>query len=81
MGAIKRSNSRSVSNASKIHKFMIAPTDFSLDGGELTPTLKVKILSSKTEKLSQKLVELVAPELEDLMKLSKHFTSKELIIR
>lgn len=42
MDAIKRSNSKSVSNASKIHKFMIAPTDFSLAGGELTPTLKVK---------------------------------------
>ena len=32
--AIKRSNTRSVSNASKVHKFMIAPTDFSLAGGE-----------------------------------------------
>ena len=42
MDAIKRSNTRAVSNASKIHKFMIAPTDFSLAGGELTPTLKVK---------------------------------------
>ena len=42
MDAIKRSNTRSVSNASKIHKFMFAPTDFSLAGGELTPTLKVK---------------------------------------
>ena len=33
--AIKRSNTRSVSNASKVHKFMIAPTDFSLAGGEI----------------------------------------------
>ena len=32
MDAIKRSNTRSVSNASKVHKFMIAPTDFSLAG-------------------------------------------------
>ena len=32
--AIKRSNTRSVSNASKVHKFMIAPEDFSLAGGE-----------------------------------------------
>ena len=26
----------------QVHKFMIAPTDFSLAGGELTPTMKVK---------------------------------------
>jgi len=42
MAALKRSNSRSVSNASKVKKFMFAPTDFSLAGGELTPTLKMK---------------------------------------
>ena len=34
MEAIKRSNTRSVSNASKVHKFMIAPKDFSLAGGD-----------------------------------------------
>jgi len=42
MNALKRSNSRCVSNAQKVHKFMFAPTDFSLAGGELTPTLKIK---------------------------------------
>ena len=42
MNAIKRSNSRCLSNAQKVHKFMFAPTDFSLEGGELTPTLKMK---------------------------------------
>ena len=30
------------SSLSQVHKFMIAPTDFSLAGGELTPTMKVK---------------------------------------
>ena len=30
------------STLSQVHKFMIAPTDFSLAGGELTPTMKVK---------------------------------------
>lgn len=42
MDALKRSNARSVSKASKVQKFMFAPTDFSLSGGELTPTLKIK---------------------------------------
>ena len=40
--AIRRSNSRCVSNAQRVHKFMIAPNDFSLEGGELTPTLKIR---------------------------------------
>ena len=26
----------------QVHKFMIAPKDFSLPGGELTPTMKLK---------------------------------------
>merc|ERR1711983_663113 len=39
---IKKVNKRAVSNAAKVHKFMIAPQDFSLATGELTPTMKVK---------------------------------------
>ena len=52
MAALKRSNSRSVSNAGKVQKFMFAPTDFSLAGGELTPTLKIKrhFVAEKYEK-------------------------------
>merc|ERR1719210_2978168 len=42
MGAIQKVNRKAVSNAAKVHKFMIAPNDFSLAGGELTPTMKVK---------------------------------------
>eukprot|EP00092_Neocalanus_flemingeri_P008766 GFUD01009439.1.p1 GENE.GFUD01009439.1~~GFUD01009439.1.p1 ORF type:complete len:716 (+),score=170.32 GFUD01009439.1:61-2208(+) len=42
MEALKRCNSKCVSNAAKVHKFMIAPTDFSLASGDLTPTLKMK---------------------------------------
>merc|ERR1719210_498188 len=42
MGAIQKVNRKAVSNAAKIHKFIIVPDDFSLAGGELTPTMKVK---------------------------------------
>ena len=42
MTGIKKVNKRAVSNAAKVHKFMIAPQDFSLVTGELTPTMKVK---------------------------------------
>jgi len=42
MGAIQKINRKAVSNAAKVHKFMIAPNDFSLAGGELTPTMKIK---------------------------------------
>jgi len=35
-------NRQAVSNAQKIQKWMILPRDFSLDGGEITPTMKVK---------------------------------------
>ena len=31
-----------LSNVERIKKFTILPTDLSVDGGELTPTLKVK---------------------------------------
>ena len=34
-------NRQAVSNAQKIQKWMILPRDFSLDGGEITPTMKV----------------------------------------
>eukprot|EP00088_Acartia_fossae_P049686 TRINITY_DN5492_c0_g1_i1.p1 TRINITY_DN5492_c0_g1~~TRINITY_DN5492_c0_g1_i1.p1 ORF type:complete len:720 (-),score=161.38 TRINITY_DN5492_c0_g1_i1:926-3085(-) len=39
---IQKVNRRAISNAQKVHKFMIAPSDFSLAGGELTPTMKMK---------------------------------------
>ena len=42
MDRIKIANTKAISNAQKIHKFMIAPKEFSQAGGELTPTMKLK---------------------------------------
>jgi len=40
--AIERTNSKAVSRASHIRKFKIVSNDFSISGGELTPTMKLK---------------------------------------
>ena len=42
MNRIKKVNQKAISNASKVHNFMIAPREFSLAGNELTPAMKLK---------------------------------------
>ena len=39
---IKRANEKAISRAQHVRKWTIIPGDFSVDGGELTPTLKLK---------------------------------------
>jgi long-subunit acyl-CoA synthetase (AMP-forming) len=39
---IEAANAKAISRAQKISKFTILPVEFSVDGGELTPTMKLK---------------------------------------
>jgi long-chain-fatty-acid--CoA ligase ACSBG len=59
MKSINTVNRKAVSKAQKVHKYMIAPTDFSLAGGELTPTLKIKrfYITEKYEKEIERMFE------------------------
>jgi len=52
-----RNGSCCPSNASKIQKFTILPQDLSIEGGELTPTLKIKraVLQSKYTAIIEKM--------------------------
>ena len=52
MEAINLVNKESSSKAAKVRKFVILPTEFSISGGELGPTLKIKrhVVESKYAK-------------------------------
>jgi len=54
---IKAANAEAVSNAQKVGKFAIAPVDFSIDGGELTATMKLKrkAVSEKYQELIEEM--------------------------
>ena len=39
---IERANNKAISNVARIKKFKVLRKDFSVDGGELSPTLKLK---------------------------------------
>ena len=61
---IEETNKKSVSRAAHIRKFKLLPEDFSIPGGELTPTMKLK--RKVTEKKYQQFVDEmfeVAPKL------------------
>ena len=58
---IEQTNKQSVSRAAHIRKFKLIEEDFSISGGELTPTMKLK--RKVTEKKYQKYIdEMFAPE-------------------
>ena len=49
---IEIANKKAISNAQRVQKWVIVNGEFSVDGGELTPTLKMKrkIINQKYEK-------------------------------
>ena len=52
---IDEANREAVSNAQKIQKWMVLPRDFSIPGGEIGPTMKVK--RQAVTKMYQKQIE------------------------
>jgi len=53
---IDRANKKAISNAAKIKAWVIVPDDFTIPGGEFTPTLKVKrnvVLKKYAEKVNE----------------------------
>lgn len=58
---IEETNKKSVSRAAHIRKFRLIATDFSIPGGELTPTLKLKRKVTEM-KFQQQVNDMFAPD-------------------
>ena len=39
---LERANTRAISNVAKVKRFTVLPKEFSVDGGEFGPTLKLR---------------------------------------
>jgi long-chain-fatty-acid--CoA ligase ACSBG len=57
--SIDQANTKAISNAQKIQRFVVLDTEFSVDGGEMTPTLKLKrkIINQKYEAVIESMYE------------------------
>ena len=62
---IDAANREAVSNAQKIQKWMILPRDFSIPGGEIGPTMKVK--RQAVTKMYQKQIEKIYAQNGDIL--------------
>ncbi len=60
--AVDKANEKAVSRAQKMQYFLVIPKDFSLPGGELTPTLKLK--RAVVEKMYKKEIDKVYADAE-----------------
>ena len=58
-GGIDRANREAVSRAQVIQKWMVLPTDFSIPGGEMGPTMKVGKIILKMHLISLSFVSIV----------------------
>jgi len=63
---INEANKHAISQAQRVHKFMIAREEFSLSGGELTPTMKLK-RHFVLEKYSAEIEEMYENEIQTSM--------------
>lgn len=56
---IDEANTKAISNAQRVQRFTVLTNEFSVDGGELTPTLKLKrkIINQKYEPQIEKMYE------------------------